>query len=344
MGNPHAAEEITQTVFIILARKAGSLSAKTVLSGWLYQTARLTVANYRRNEFRRVRREQEAHMQSVMNEPESDVWQQIAPMLDDALGELGEKDRHAIVLRFFENKSLGEVGAVLGTSQEAARMRVNRALEKLRNFFSRRGVTLSATVIAGAVAANSVQAAPSHLGASVTAGGLSKVAVASAQWLVQATLQKMLWSKMRAALLTALGLSLLGGALILYRQSRGLAFFSSTTNRVTTNSNTLQPAVAGSAVIKIKLLGTSGLPFEVAYSTDGQPHTAKGVLPREVSFTADAFNANIKVQGPGEFGLQVYRGDLQQVSAPAAPITGTRTLTITGKAGGAGIALSAKPN
>src|SRR2546422_138121 len=180
MGNPHAAEEITQTVFIILARKAGSLSAKTVLSGWLYQTARLTVANYRRNEFRRVRREQEAHMQSVMNEPESDVWQQIAPMLDDALGELGEKDRHAIVLRFFENKSLGEVGAVLGTSQEAARMRVNRALEKLRNFFSRRGVTLSATVIAGAVAANSVQAAPSHLGASVTAGGLSKVAVASA--------------------------------------------------------------------------------------------------------------------------------------------------------------------
>ena len=144
MGNPHAAEEITQTVFIILARKAGSLSAKTVLSGWLYQTARLTVANYRRNEFRRVRREQEAHMQSVLNEPEPDVWAQIAPMLDDALGELGEKDRHAIVLRFFENKSLGEVGGVLGTSEEAARMRVNRALEKLRKFFTRRGVTLSA--------------------------------------------------------------------------------------------------------------------------------------------------------------------------------------------------------
>src|SRR5437870_2361522 len=190
VGNPHAAEEITQIVFIILARKAGSLSAKTILPAWLYQTARLTVANYRRTEFRRVRREQEAHMQSVLNEPEPDVWAQIAPMLDDALGELGEKDRHAIVLRFFENKSLGEVGGVLGTSEEAARMRVNRALEKLRTSFTGRGVTLSATVIAGAVAANSVQAAPGHLGASVTVDGLSKVAVASVQWLVQATLQK----------------------------------------------------------------------------------------------------------------------------------------------------------
>ena len=159
-GNPHAAEEITQAVFIILARKAASLGPKTILSGWLFQTARLTAANFLRGQIRRQEREQEAYMQSLSNEPEPDVWPQIAPLLDDALDRLGERDRHAIVLRFFENRSLGEVGAALGASEDAAKMRVNRALEKLRKLFSKRGVMLTTTVIAGAVAANSVQAAP----------------------------------------------------------------------------------------------------------------------------------------------------------------------------------------
>jgi RNA polymerase sigma factor (sigma-70 family) len=139
-GNPHAAEEITQAVFIILARKARSLSPRTILSGWLYQTARLTAANFLRAEIRRQHREQEAYMQSLLNEPEPDVWPQIAPLLDAAMTGLGEKDRNAIVLRFFENKSLGEVGSALGASEDAAKMRVNRALEKLRKFFSNRPV------------------------------------------------------------------------------------------------------------------------------------------------------------------------------------------------------------
>lgn len=176
-GNPHAAEEITQAVFIILARKAGSLGAKTILSGWLYQTARLTAANYRRTGFRRARREQEAHMQSVLDQPEPDVWPQIAPLLDDALAKLGEKDRHAIVLRFLENKTLFEVGAALGATEDAAKMRVNRALEKLQKIFTKRGVTLTTTLIAGAVSANSVQAAPVGLAVTVTATAAKGAAV-----------------------------------------------------------------------------------------------------------------------------------------------------------------------
>src|SRR5450432_2813608 len=84
-GHAHAAQEISQAVFIILARKAKSLGAKTILSGWLYQTTRLTAANYLRGEIRRQKREQEAFMQSTLNESESEAWRQIEPVLDDAI-------------------------------------------------------------------------------------------------------------------------------------------------------------------------------------------------------------------------------------------------------------------
>ena len=120
-GNPHHAEEITQAVFIILARKAGGLLRGAVLSGWLYQTARLTAANFVKGEIRRHRREQEAYMQSILNEPDAAAWEQIAPLLDEAMGGLGETDRNAVVLRFFENKTAQEVGAALGADRRQRR-------------------------------------------------------------------------------------------------------------------------------------------------------------------------------------------------------------------------------
>src|ERR1017187_7131626 len=191
-GNEHAAEEITQAVFIILARKAKSLGDKTVLSGWLYQTARLTTANYLRGEIRRQNREQEAYMQSILNEPETEAWRQIAPLLDDAMGRLGEKDRNAIVLRFFENKNLREVGLALGASEDAAKMRVNRALEKLRKFFTNRGVALTTAIIAGAVSVNSVQAAPVGLAATVAATAAKGTTIsATITTLVKGTMKTM---------------------------------------------------------------------------------------------------------------------------------------------------------
>jgi RNA polymerase sigma factor (sigma-70 family) len=181
-GDAYAAEEITQAVFIILARKAGSLGGQISLSGWLHQTARLTAANYRRAEIRRAHREQEAFMQSQLDEvhPDPDAaWRQVAPLLDDALGRLGDRDRHALVLRFFEGKALAEVGVALGASEDAAKMRVNRALEKLRKIFTKRGVTLSATAIASVVVTNSVQAAPIGLAKTISVVALTKGAAAS---------------------------------------------------------------------------------------------------------------------------------------------------------------------
>ncbi len=212
-GNPHRAEEITQAVFIILARKAGGWRRGAILSGWLYQTARLTAANLVKGEMRRQRREQEAGMQSMLNEPEEAAWEQIAPLLDDAMGRLGETDRNVVVLRFFENKTAREVAAALKLTEAAAHKRVNRALEKLRKFFARRGITSTTAVIGGAISANSVQAAPVALAKSVTVVALAKGAAASASTLtlIKGALKIMAWTKAKTAVVVGLGVLLAAG-------------------------------------------------------------------------------------------------------------------------------------
>ena len=193
--DPNLAEEVTQAVFIILARKANSLSPKTILSGWLCRTARYVSGRALRTERRRQFREQEAQMQTTLNEPDSDAWQHIAPLLDEALNCLGTKEHDAVVLRFFEGKELKEVGAAMGTTEDGARMRVNRGLERLRRFFTKKGVTLSTASIAGAVSANSVQAAPAALIPALTKGaiaaaGTPATALALTKILAMTTLQK----------------------------------------------------------------------------------------------------------------------------------------------------------
>jgi RNA polymerase sigma factor (sigma-70 family) len=203
-GNREEAEEITQAVFLVLARKAKSLRQGTVLSGWLYQTARLTAANSLRREIRRQNRDQQAYMQSTLNQPEPDPWPQVGPLLEQAMSGLSEADRNAIVLRYFENKPLKEVGAALGASDDAAKMRVSRALEKLRKFFVKRGVTLSAAALGAALSAHSVQAAPAGLSTTVIAAACQGSALtASTLTLAKGTLKLMAWTKLHLAVGTA---------------------------------------------------------------------------------------------------------------------------------------------
>ena len=215
-GNPHQAEEITQAVFVILARKSRRLGKRVILSGWLYQTARLTAKTFLRSEIRRTRREREAHMQSVLNQSESETWLQIAPLLDDAMAGLNETDRHAVVLRFFDAKSMREVGAALGANEDAAKKRVNRALEKLQRFFLKRGITSTTAIIAGAISANSVQAAPVALAEYVAAVAMAKGAAVSGSTLtlIKGALKIMAWTKAKMAIVVGAGVLLAAGTTI----------------------------------------------------------------------------------------------------------------------------------
>jgi len=201
-GNPAAAQEITQAVFVILAQKANRLLPHPALSGWLYQTTRLTAANFLRTEIRRTRREQEAYMQSLSRQTEPELWTQITPLLEDAMGDLGEKDRNALALRFFEGKTFQEIGAAFRVSENAARKRTDYALEKLRAYFFKRGVTSTTGSIAAAISANSVHAAPAMLAKTAAAVALAKGATASTSTLalVKGALKIMAWTNSKVVI------------------------------------------------------------------------------------------------------------------------------------------------
>ena len=209
------AEEITQVVFVILARQAAGMRPDTILEGWLHETTRLTALRFLRGERRRQFREQESYMQSTL--PESDdaaAWNQLAPLLDEALSGLGKKDRDAVMLRFFKDQSLREVAAALKVNEAAAQKRVRRAVEKLRLFFQRRGVAHPASVLTAAISAHSVQAAPAALAKTVTAVALAKGAAASGTTLTLITgaLKIMAWNKAKTTVITAAVLLLGVGA------------------------------------------------------------------------------------------------------------------------------------
>ncbi len=218
--DPHLAGEITQTVFIILARKAGALDSNTILPGWLYRTANYVSAAALKIQHRRERREQEAYMQAMTRETQPDsVWEELSPLLDDAMAQLRAADRDVLVLRFFQNKSFKEVGDAFGVEERAAQKRVARALEKLRILFAKQEVTWTAAALAGAISANSVQAVPATLAQSVTVAALAKGATAgtSTLTLIKGALKLMAWTKAKTAIVSAAVVGMATFSAIQYR-------------------------------------------------------------------------------------------------------------------------------
>jgi len=181
-GNVALAEDITQEVFTQFARRAKKLSSHPALAGWLYTCVRQITANIRRAEDRRQRREHEAFLMNELLGPNQDnqLWQQVRPVLDDVMHELDDEDRTAVVLRFFEGLSLKEVGVALGLTENAARMRVERSLEKLHVRLSRRGINSTASTLAGVLVAGAVLSASSTFAASVATGAMASAAAGHA--------------------------------------------------------------------------------------------------------------------------------------------------------------------
>jgi RNA polymerase sigma factor (sigma-70 family) len=178
------AGDITQGVFLDLARKARSVSERLAgynsLAGWLHRSTRYAVLNHLRDTRRRVSNERQAMEQLLNNAGASVDWEQIRPALDEALDGLGDEDREALLLRYFKNQDLRTVGAALGISDDAAQKRVSRAVERLREFFVKRGVTIGAGGLVAVVSANAVQAAPAGLALTIsTAAVLGGTAVAT---------------------------------------------------------------------------------------------------------------------------------------------------------------------
>jgi RNA polymerase sigma factor (sigma-70 family) len=217
-GDNHRAQDVTQQVFSELARQAKTLSRHPSLVGWLYTTTRHMGLHVVRSEQRRATREKEAtSMNELLCEPDSEpAWTELRPVLDDAMHELGETDRGAVLLRYFKNQTLGEIGREMGLSENAVRMRVERALDKLRVCLARRGVTSTGSALALALSTQAVGAAPAGFVATLASASLAGATAASGSSLT--FLQIMTATKLKLGL-AALVIATAGTTLLIQQPS-----------------------------------------------------------------------------------------------------------------------------
>lgn len=200
----HAADDVAQTVFADLSAKAKSLPEGIPLAGWLHQHTCFVAKKAPRTELRRLRREDTAHAMNTSDDASDALWLQVRPLLDDALGELPEADRHALVVRFLQGRPFKSVAETLATSEDAARMRVGRALDRLREVLAKRGVFTTSDALDGALTNYAVVAAPAALIA-VIAASTATAAVSTALPLLTA---------MKAAKVAAAAFVVAGGVLL----------------------------------------------------------------------------------------------------------------------------------
>jgi len=213
VGDAGAAEEITQNVFVALALAAGKLGSHPTIAGWLHQTALNKSREWLRSELRRRKREQVAVNLDLARAEGDSVWSPLVPLLDEALLELREPDRLAVILHFMEGQTFHEVGSALGIGEDTARKRVNRCLGQLTHFFRRRGFATPALLAGSPLFTLSSHAAPAGLAASATTAGLAAAhsAATSTLTLIKGALKIMAWTKAKTAIVSTVVVLLAAG-------------------------------------------------------------------------------------------------------------------------------------
>jgi RNA polymerase sigma factor (sigma-70 family) len=212
--SPQLAEEVAQLVFTDLARQAARLKPDTVLAAWLYRVTRRRAADLLRCELRWRKGEQIGVELAAMNSTSSD-WVQVEPLLDEAIAKLNEAERSAIIVRYFENKNLREVGQAFGISEDAAQKRVSRALERLRLLLGKRGLAVSASSLALLVSVHAVQAAPAGMAASLATSCAAQAAGTAGYTLFYKLL---LMTKTKTALFSVVLVAAIGPTAFLHHQ------------------------------------------------------------------------------------------------------------------------------
>lgn len=220
--DPGLADDVTQSVFILLASKAHTFGQQPALEAWLFRATRCVVADARKMQARRRRHEhaaaRERHETDTPMPSDTTEWDRIAPHVDEAIASLGANDRRAVLMRFFERKTHGAVGEALGVSEAAAKVRIGRAIEKLRRLLQARGVTTPSASLAAVLNAHAVDTAPAAV---VTASAQGAASTATTAALVKGALLIMTLNKIKLAGLAALLALLVGGAaMTVYQRSR----------------------------------------------------------------------------------------------------------------------------
>ena len=262
------AEEVAQATFIKLARLAPQLAPDTILSAWLYQVTRREAIDVVRREARRQLREKIAiEMNALINTPAG--WTCIEPLLDEAMAMLDNKDRAAVLLRYFENKTLREVGDALGTSDDAAQKRVSRSLERMREFFAKRGVTLEASGLAAVISSNAVQAAPVGLAYTISTSALAGTNIATVSTvgiLAFMTSVKIIVTLSALAVALFIGVATIHFNNVSFKRSQAMALMES------------KPGKPVDTATKSRFLGKQGTQGQVAVNAETDPALAAALV------------------------------------------------------------------